>query len=112
VARVARIRSGAPAGALAPAGVLAPNVRTLTRVVGLQEYGTASVRTLLLILLGAVSFVLLIVWARRSARCSPEDLFHTGTVRAWHRDLERPNYRRSVSIRADKAAGCCRRLGW
>ena len=50
----------APAGALAPAGAFAPNVRTLARAVGLQEYGTESVRTLLLILLGAVSFVLLI----------------------------------------------------
>ena len=50
----------AAAGALAPEGVLAPNVRTLVRAVGLQEYGTESVRTLLLILLGAVSFVLLI----------------------------------------------------
>ena len=39
---------------------IAPNVRTLARAVGLQEYGTESVRTLLLILLGAVSFVLLI----------------------------------------------------
>ena len=42
------------------AGAFAPNVRTLARAVGLQEYGTESVRTLLLILLGAVSFVLLI----------------------------------------------------
>jgi putative ABC transport system permease protein len=50
----------APAGALAPAGAFAPNVRTLARAVGLQEYGTESVRALLLILLGAVSFVLLI----------------------------------------------------
>ena len=50
----------APSGALAPEGVLAPNVRTRVRAVGLQEYGTESVRTLLLILLGAVSFVLLI----------------------------------------------------
>jgi putative ABC transport system permease protein len=50
----------AAAGALAPEGVLAPNVRTLVRAVSLQEYGTESVRTLLLILLGAVSFVLLI----------------------------------------------------
>jgi predicted permease len=50
----------APAGALAPEGVIAPNVRRLARAVGLQEYGTGSVRTLLLILLGAVSFVLLI----------------------------------------------------
>jgi len=48
------------AGGLATEGALAPNVRTLARVVGLQEYGTESVRTLLLILLGAVSFVLLI----------------------------------------------------
>ena len=53
-------RSIAPTGALAPEGVLAPNVRTLARVVGLQEQGTAPVRRLLLILLGAVSFVLLI----------------------------------------------------
>ena len=50
----------APAGALGMEGALAPNVRTLARAVGLQEYGTESVRTLLLILLGAVSFVLLI----------------------------------------------------
>src|SRR5437773_102371 len=50
----------APAGALAQAGAFAPNARTLARTVGLQEYGTESVRTLLLILLGAVSFVLLI----------------------------------------------------
>jgi predicted permease len=49
-----------PAGALGTEGALAPNVRALARVVGLQEYGTESVRTLLLILLGAVSFVLLI----------------------------------------------------
>jgi len=47
-------------GALGTAGTLAPNVRTLARTVGLQEYGTESVRTLLVILLGAVSFVLLI----------------------------------------------------
>ncbi len=50
----------APAGALAQAGAFAANARTLARTVGLQEYGTESVRTLLLILLGAVSFVLLI----------------------------------------------------
>ncbi len=50
----------APAGALTQAGVLLPNVRTLARPVGLQEYGTESVRTLLWILLAAVSFVLLI----------------------------------------------------
>ena len=49
-----------PAGALGTEGALAPNVRTLARTVGLQEYGTESVRTLLLILLGAVSLVLLI----------------------------------------------------
>ncbi len=50
----------AATGALAPEGTLAPNLRTLARAVRLQEYGTGSVRTLLLILLGAVSFVLLI----------------------------------------------------
>ena len=49
-----------PGGALGMEGALAPNVRRLARAVGLQEYGTESVRTLLLILLGAVSFVLLI----------------------------------------------------
>ena len=47
-------------GALATEGVLAPNVRTIVRAIGLQQYGTESVRTLLVILLGAVSFVLLI----------------------------------------------------
>ena len=50
----------APPGALGTTGALAPNVRTLPRAIGLQEYGTESARTLLLILLGAVSFVLLI----------------------------------------------------
>ena len=50
----------APTSALAPEGTLAPNVRTLARAIGLQEYSTESVRALLLILLGAVSFVLLI----------------------------------------------------
>jgi putative ABC transport system permease protein len=49
-----------PAGALAPEGALAAGVRTRAHAVGLQEYGTASARTLLLVLLGAVSFVLLI----------------------------------------------------
>ncbi len=49
-----------PAGALAQAGAFVANARTLARTVGLQEYGTESVRTLLLILVGAVSFVLLI----------------------------------------------------
>src|SRR6185503_11074561 len=50
--------SVAPAGALAPAGAFVPNVRTLALAVGLQKYGTESVRALLLIRLGAVSFVL------------------------------------------------------
>ena len=50
-------------GALAMEGVLAPNVRRLARTVGLQEYGTEPVRLLLLVLLGAVSFVLLIACA-------------------------------------------------
>jgi predicted permease len=50
----------APIGALAMAGKFAPDLRTLARPVGLQEYGTRSVRTLPLILLGAVFFVLLI----------------------------------------------------
>jgi predicted permease len=49
-----------PAGALAPAGSFAANARTLARTVSLQESGTQSVRTLLLVLLGAVSLVLLI----------------------------------------------------
>jgi putative ABC transport system permease protein len=50
----------APTGALTTAGVFAANARTLARTVSLQQQGTESVRPLLLILLGAVSFVLLI----------------------------------------------------
>ena len=49
-----------PAGALGMEGTLAPDVRRLARAVGLQEHGTEPVRMLLLVLLGAVSFVLLI----------------------------------------------------
>jgi hypothetical protein len=51
----------APAGAprARPAHSRRPTVRSRARS-ALQEYGTESVRTLLLILLGAVSFVLLI----------------------------------------------------
>jgi putative ABC transport system permease protein len=50
-----------PVGARAEgAGARAANVRTLARAVALRQYGTDSVRPLLLILLGAVSFVLLI----------------------------------------------------
>ena len=47
-------------GALGMEGARASNVRTIARAVGLQAYGTESTRTLLLILLGAVSFVLVI----------------------------------------------------
>jgi putative ABC transport system permease protein len=46
--------------ALGMEGRVASGVQRLPRTVGLQEYGTASVRTVLLMLLGAVSFVLLI----------------------------------------------------
>ena len=49
-----------PAGTLDTAGIIARNVHIVARPVGLQEHGTTSVRRLLLILLGAVSFVLLI----------------------------------------------------
>jgi predicted permease len=49
-----------PAGALATAGPFLANARTLARLASLQAYGTAPVRTLLLVLIGAVSFVLLI----------------------------------------------------
>jgi putative ABC transport system permease protein len=49
-----------PVGAVAQAGAIAADGRMLARVAGLRDYGTGSMRTLLLILLGAVSFVLLI----------------------------------------------------
>lgn len=52
--------SAAPSGAMTMIGAFAPNTRTLAQVAGLKEYGTQSVRALPLILLGAVSFVLLI----------------------------------------------------
>jgi predicted permease len=50
----------AAAGALAPEGALDANARTVARLTGMQAHGTESVRTLLLVLLGAVAFVLLI----------------------------------------------------
>src|SRR4051812_26909168 len=49
----------APLGALAQAGIFTAGGRTLARVASLRDYGTDTVRVLLLILLGAVSFVLL-----------------------------------------------------
>jgi predicted permease len=49
-----------PAGTMTQAGRFSRNARTIALLVGLQEYGTESVGTLLLILLGAVWFVLLI----------------------------------------------------
>jgi putative ABC transport system permease protein len=49
-----------PAGVVAQAGTFSSSARTFARTAGLQEYGTESVRTLLLILVGAVTFVLLI----------------------------------------------------
>jgi putative ABC transport system permease protein len=52
--------SVAAPGALASEGRRAAGVRAVARAVPFQEYGTESIRTLLLILLGAVSFVLLI----------------------------------------------------
>lgn len=50
----------AAAGALGPEGALQADVRAVARIIGLQEHGSASVRTLLLVLLGAVGFVLVI----------------------------------------------------
>jgi predicted permease len=50
----------ASTGALSQAGVFAANAHTIARTVALQDYGTESVHTLLLILVGSVSFVLLI----------------------------------------------------
>jgi putative ABC transport system permease protein len=53
----------APTGSLEQAGTIARNVPIHVRPVSLQEYGIGSVRTLLVVLLGAVSFVLLIACA-------------------------------------------------
>ncbi|HTU99802.1 MAG TPA: ABC transporter permease, partial [Luteitalea sp.] len=52
--------SFATAGAMGMEGAPDASVFSVARTVGLQSHGTQSVRTLLLILLGAVSFVLLI----------------------------------------------------
>ena len=49
-----------PAGAMSQAGAFSATARTIARTVGLQRFGTESVRTLLLVLVGAVTFVLLI----------------------------------------------------
>jgi putative ABC transport system permease protein len=49
-----------PAGAMSQAGAFVAGARTFARIVSLRDYGTESVRTLLLVLVGAVSFVLLI----------------------------------------------------
>lgn len=49
-----------PGGALGAEGALAANVHRVARITGLQEQGTGAVRVLLLMLLGAVSFVLII----------------------------------------------------
>ena len=50
----------ASTGALTQAGRFVSGAHTLARTVSLQSYGTESIRPLLLILVGAVSFVLLI----------------------------------------------------
>ncbi len=52
-----------PAGALAPEGRVDADAETRVDVIGLQSYGTAPARTLLFVLLGAVSFVLVIACA-------------------------------------------------